>query len=240
MRAHLYRVITNAAGDAQDGTVVRVLQPDALPVEAVPVTDPVFADKVGVTEAGTIFTATNGIIDVWMDTPQYVMLGLTAPLQVEYFVDNVSVLAPPEVIVPTSQPVVLATKSVAQDLHATPATMSIVLFDTESFDTDDMHSVASNTGRLTCVTPGYYSVIGKVGTTVAANYLYSILAVNGSSISFTGDSHGPITGSYERCTSAGLVYLDVGDYVELWASSSTASCALLVTDCSLSAHYVSV
>jgi hypothetical protein len=94
VRAHLYKPITNITGDVQSGTVVRVLQPDAIPEAAVSIIDPVFVGKTGIDEAGTTFTVTNGVVDVWLDAPQYVMLGLTPPGALEYFIDNVAVLSP--------------------------------------------------------------------------------------------------------------------------------------------------
>lgn len=94
MRAHLYKAITESHGEVQYGTAVRILQPDVAPDSASPISDTVWAAKTGDVEAGTTFTITTGVIDVWLDTPQYVMLGLTPPNQGEYFIDNVAVLAP--------------------------------------------------------------------------------------------------------------------------------------------------
>lgn len=94
MRAHLYKAITNNAGDLQSAVVVRLLQPDALPDEAVSLVDPVYDTKTGGTDIGPTFTVTDGVIDVWLDVSQYVMLGLTPTGLVEYFIDNVPVLAP--------------------------------------------------------------------------------------------------------------------------------------------------
>jgi hypothetical protein len=94
MRAHLYKAITDIHGDVQNGTVVRILQPDAVPASAVLITNTVFTKKIGATEAGSTFTVDDGIIDVWLDTSQYVMLGMTPPGQQELFIDNVAVFAP--------------------------------------------------------------------------------------------------------------------------------------------------
>ena len=91
MRAHLYRVITNAAGDIQPATVVRLMVADTLPSDNMLVTVPVYTSKTGPTLAGSTFTVANGIIDVWMDAPQFVMLGLTPPGVAEYFVNNAGV-----------------------------------------------------------------------------------------------------------------------------------------------------
>jgi len=93
-RAHLYRPITDASGDLQEGTIVRVLQPDSNPITAQPVTGAVYASKTGDAVLGTTFTASDGVIDLWMDDPQYVLLGLTPIAANEYFVDNVPVVGP--------------------------------------------------------------------------------------------------------------------------------------------------
>lgn len=42
------------------------------------------------------------------------------------------------------------------------SSLQALTFDTERFDYDAMHSTVSNTGRLTCVTPGVYVVSGYV------------------------------------------------------------------------------
>lgn len=42
------------------------------------------------------------------------------------------------------------------------ATWTVLTFNTERFDTDGMHSTSTNTGRLTCVTPGTYLVSGSI------------------------------------------------------------------------------
>lgn len=89
MRAHLYKVITGTSGDVQTNTVVRVLQPDLDPLLAEPILVPVFADKTENGQVGTTFTVVDGIVDVWLDIEQYVMLGLTVAGNDEQFVDNV-------------------------------------------------------------------------------------------------------------------------------------------------------
>jgi hypothetical protein len=97
MRAHLYQVITDTNGAVKANTVVRVLQADSDPAASVLVTDPIYASKTGVTTVGSTFTAADGIIDVWLDSPGFVMLGLTAPGMVEYFIDNVLATSVPTV-----------------------------------------------------------------------------------------------------------------------------------------------
>ena len=94
MRAHLYKVITDADGTIQPGTVVRVLQPDVEDNGEVLLVDTLFDDKVFMSGRTNPFTTTTGVVDFWLDTSQYVCLGLTPPEAVEYFIDNVEVSAP--------------------------------------------------------------------------------------------------------------------------------------------------
>jgi hypothetical protein len=94
MRAHLYKAITDTSGNVQLNTVVRVLQPNATPPDVTLLSDTVYADFGDDTVLGTSFTVANGVVDFWLDNPQYVMLGLTPPGQLEYFIDNVVVDSP--------------------------------------------------------------------------------------------------------------------------------------------------
>ena len=93
-RAHLYRPITNSSGDVLPNTVVRVLQTDATPSLATAVSATVYGSKTGTDLIGATFTATTGVIDLWMDDPQFVTLGLTPPGKQEYFITNVPVVGP--------------------------------------------------------------------------------------------------------------------------------------------------
>lgn len=94
MRAHLYQVITDEAGNVQPGTAVRLLTPDVAPGDAQPIDVDVWATKTGPDAIPTEFTADDGVIDVWFDEPGFVMLGLTVPGANEYFVDNVAAGSP--------------------------------------------------------------------------------------------------------------------------------------------------
>lgn len=90
MRAHLYQVITDDQGNIQPGTQVRLLTPDAAPGDAQPYPGKVWATKTGPDALDVTFTADTGVIDVWLDAPDYVMLGLTPVGASEYFIDNVA------------------------------------------------------------------------------------------------------------------------------------------------------
>jgi len=47
-------------------------------------------------------------------------------------------------------------------------------FNSERFDTDDIHSTSSNTGRLTCKTAGKYGIIAQVAMFVAVNKVLAV------------------------------------------------------------------
>jgi hypothetical protein len=60
-------------------------------------------------------------------------------------------------------------------------TVTTILFDTETYDTDTMHSTVTNTGRITFTTAGYYLLIGRVAfdvNNVGHRTLY--IRINGS------------------------------------------------------------
>lgn len=85
MRAHLSRVITDNQGNVVAGAVVRVLQPDTTTL----ITDTLWVDDTTTTQqAANPFTAGNGLVDLYCDTPIRVRLGVTPPGGVEIFFDN--------------------------------------------------------------------------------------------------------------------------------------------------------
>jgi len=78
----------------------------------------------------------------------------------------------------------------------TTGVATTILFDTETYDTDTMHSTSSNTGRITATTTGLYTVYAQVcmasnatgtrtlalvkngATTIANARLQSVIATN--------------------------------------------------------------
>jgi len=79
-------------------------------------------------------------------------------------VDNITFLANPPACRVTSS----GTQSVGDASFLNP-----VLFDTESYDTDSMHSTSVNTGRITFNTAGVYVVSFNCRFTTASDYLYT-------------------------------------------------------------------
>lgn len=98
-----------------------------------------------------------------------------------------------------------------------------ILFDGETSDSDGMHSLVSNTSRLTAVTPGLYLVSGCIG--FAANPTgerVARIAINGagqgraSGTAVSGDTTG--VGFPAR-----LFQLNAGDYVEIQAFQNSGA-----------------
>jgi hypothetical protein len=95
-------------------------------------------------------------------------------------------------------------------------------YDSEEFDSNDIHDPAINTTRLTCRTAGLYLV--TTWTEYFANgtgHRYSKLLLNGTTV-LAGDSRpAPPAGYGTAMTITVLVQLQVGDYVETVVSQSS-------------------
>jgi len=106
------------------------------------------------------------------------------------------------------------------------STLTTVLFDTESIDTDAYHSTATNTGRITIPSgKGGKYLIGFVlrweGNTSAARD--SRIYLNGSTIILENTAPAPAN-SYGLSQTASLIYpLIAGDYIELKGSQGSGS-----------------
>lgn len=106
-------------------------------------------------------------------------------------------------------------QTVSQNL--TSGTAAVLTFDTEDVDSTGMHSTVSNTSRATAVYPGWYRTGG--GGCVAANGTNArttIWSVNGTNVN-GGDAQIQASSSGITAVTARsiLVYLNVGDYLEL-------------------------
>lgn len=119
-------------------------------------------------------------------------------------------------------PLAILRQTVAQSIPNNA--MTALLFDTEDLDREGGHSTSSNTSRYTAQTAGYYEVSGAVGFT--GNATGSRLAqinVNGTGQNGTEVGWGtvPNSGHLEIVVPSTMVYLNVGDYVELAAFQSS-------------------
>jgi hypothetical protein len=103
------------------------------------------------------------------------------------------------------------THSVAQSIATNTGT--ILAFDTERYDTDGMHDIATNNTRLTAKSPGRYLVWGGVGFgTSTTGYRQGHIVKNGS-LGLLAMRIASLADSY--LSIATIATLAVGDYVEL-------------------------
>src|SRR3990167_715880 len=101
-------------------------------------------------------------------------------------------------------------------------------FDSERYDTDNIHSVVSATGRLTCVTPGKYFIHGHITWATNADVddrCVLFIQLNGATnIASVTLPRAAIMATRAMDQSIGTIYdLAVGDYVELVAYQNSGS-----------------
>lgn len=90
MRAHLYRPITDSLGNVRQGAVVRVLKPGT----EIAVIDPIYASDTGVEPLSNPFTTSSGVVDIYLDEPQRVRLGIRIGSGAEFFINDMDVILP--------------------------------------------------------------------------------------------------------------------------------------------------
>lgn len=133
----------------------------------------------------------------------------------------------------SKKPLFRGTGTVAQSL-ATSGTAAPLLLDTEQVDYDNGHSTVTNTSRYTAQTAGYHDVAAQAAfaaNTTGARVLY--LAVNGAEfIGSRVETAGLVAGAVTAIQTVDTLYLNVGDYVEVWAIQTSGG-ALNVSTCRL-------
>lgn len=88
-------------------------------------------------------------------------------------------------------------------------------FNSERWDTDGIHSTTTNTGRLTCVTAGIYSIFGHIRFAANATGIRSVfIRLNGTTIIGSQLNHQSSAAIAELSIVTHYV-LAVGNYVEL-------------------------
>lgn len=86
-RAHLYLPIASAAGDVLEGISVRLLDPGTTN----PIADTVYSGPSGGGSYAQPYTVATGVLDVYLDAPRRVRIGVTPPGQAEFFLEDVDV-----------------------------------------------------------------------------------------------------------------------------------------------------
>lgn len=96
-------------------------------------------------------------------------------------------------------------------------TLNPVLFDSEDYDTDGMHSTSTNTGRLTAQTPGIYLVSfhGRLQA-IDSGWWDTWISKNGSPVAYDRDAKSGAT--LELVSLSAQVELAANDYVEIGVS----------------------
>lgn len=69
---------------------------------------------------------------------------------------------------------------VRHNANQTPGARKEILFNTEDFDNDEMHSVAINTGRIICKTPGVYKITLQLQNAAGAEAC--VIGLNGTEV----------------------------------------------------------
>jgi hypothetical protein len=103
------------------------------------------------------------------------------------------------------------------------ATSQTLTYDSERYDTDTIHSTVTNTGRLTCVTAGYYAIwANNYWAANATSYRQMNIMLNGATnIAVVRDETNTIAASpIMQCIST-VYYLSATDYVTVVVRQET-------------------
>ena len=122
--------------------------------------------------------------------------------------DNVAFLANP--------PKVRAYNSAA--ISTTTATATLITLDSERYDTDTMHSTATNTGRITFTTAGTYRYTARIAFASGAGDYREVKIRLGGATDIDLDSRGVAGGgNYTTCICTGEYAFTAGQYIEMFA-----------------------
>lgn len=92
MRAHMYLPVVNATGDIQAPSV-RLLEPGTTTlINDSGTPTPIYTADTGSTTQANPWVPTGGVIDVYLDYPRRVRIGVTLPGQGELFIEDQDIL----------------------------------------------------------------------------------------------------------------------------------------------------
>lgn len=94
-------------------------------------------------------------------------------------------------------------------------TATTLLFDSERYDTDDIHSTIANTSRLTCKTAGKYVVTGNVAWDTNAAGFRLVYIRHNVSASIAQIQNTPLAAHYTEVVVSTIFDFAVNEYVEL-------------------------
>ena len=144
----------------------------------------------------------------WTDTET-----VTAAIQNLHIRDNLAYLKTIEVAHPLISPSARVYNDAAISIDHN--TVTALTFNSERWDTNTIHSVLLNTGRLTCATAGIYSIFGHVRF-AEHNTGNRILAIrlNGSDV-YSNHRQDAVQGAQTPMSISTHISLAASDYVEL-------------------------
>jgi hypothetical protein len=121
-------------------------------------------------------------------------------------------------------PAICQVRQIVSQSPAT-ATTTAVTFTAEDVDSTGMHSTSVNTSRLTAVYPGWYLCAGAVSwANNTTGRRVTLFRVNGSDVTASFAAYQPATTSVSIFPSRTmLVFLNVGDYLELGAHQTSGA-----------------
>jgi hypothetical protein len=116
-------------------------------------------------------------------------------------------------------PAVRVFSSVSQPLpNGTPVTLN---FNTENFDTANVHSTTVDPSRLTAPITGIYRISASIGFTIGAGRARVDLIKNGTTLIF--NTQNPTAGDNTFLNSTDLVQLNAGEFVEVKAQQNSGA-----------------
>ena len=115
-----------------------------------------------------------------------------------------------------TRPIAKLRQSVAQSL--TSGAFAAITFNAEDVDSAGGHDNVTNNSRYTAQYAGWYFIPFTVGyATSAVGRRIGLLRVNGADVNGTGYATGAFATFATVVSAASLVFLNVGDYVEVFA-----------------------
>jgi hypothetical protein len=122
----------------------------------------------------------------------------------------------------------------------TTGTLTALTFDSERFDTDAIHSTASNTSRLTCTTEGVYLISGTVRFASNATGNRRVLIRLGGSTYLADNTQAAVNGLATTITISTIYQLAATNYVELVALQSSGGDLAVESTASITPEFAMV
>ena len=112
------------------------------------------------------------------------------------------------------------------DISCSADTLTVITFNTESYDTDGIHSTSVNTGRLTCQTAGKYLIHGSVTFVAGDPTTRKILRIRLNGTTEIASAEIGVNTSGAALHVETLYSLAANDYLELIVYPVTNNCTV--------------